>query len=99
VRVDASMKRLMTSCPRSAGTFFTGRSLTSLNPSAVSRISVISSGVRGSIPRRSFERRMEPAVRIVRVAKSQSLKVSKENRPALSFETLRLRDFCDFISP
>ena len=40
VRVDASMKRLMTSCPRSAGTFFTGRSLTSLKPSAVSRISV-----------------------------------------------------------
>src|SRR5207237_1035059 len=50
VRVDASMKRLMTSWPRSAGTFFTGRSLTSLKPSAVSRISVISSGVSGSMP-------------------------------------------------
>src|ERR1044071_9564510 len=63
VRVDASMKRLMTSCPRNAGTFFTGRSLTSLNPSAVSRISSISSGVRGSMPRRSFERRAEVGVR------------------------------------
>src|SRR2546425_3964800 len=55
VRVDASMNRLMTSWPRSAGTFFTGRSLTSLKPSAVSRISVISSGVSGSMPRRSLE--------------------------------------------
>src|SRR5687768_16196636 len=64
VRVDASMKRLMTSCPRNAGTFFTGRTLTSLNPSAVSRISSISSGVRNSMPRRSFERRAEVGVRI-----------------------------------
>src|SRR2546428_5268338 len=55
VRVDASMKRLMTSCPRSAGTFFTGRSLTSLKPSAVSRISVISSGESCSMPRRSLD--------------------------------------------
>ena len=55
VRVDASMKRLMTSCPRSAGTFFTGRSLTSLNPSAVSRINSISSGSSASMPRRSLD--------------------------------------------
>src|SRR5437773_10426850 len=55
VPVDASMKRLITSCPRSAGTFFTGRSLTSLKPSAVSRISVISSGESCSMPRRSLD--------------------------------------------
>ena len=59
VRVDASMKRLMTSCPRSAGTFLTGRSLTSLKPSAVSRMRVISSGVSGSMPRRSLVRSEE----------------------------------------
>ena len=64
VRVDASMKRLMTSCPRSAGTFFTGRSLTSLNPSAVSRMSVISSGERDSMPRRSLVRSDEAVARI-----------------------------------
>src|SRR5437868_14480054 len=63
VRVDDSMKRLMTNCPRSAGTFFTGRSLTSLNPSAVSRISVISSGERNSMPRRSLVLRAEVAAR------------------------------------
>src|SRR5438477_3583052 len=65
VRVDGSMKRLMTSCPRSAGTFFTGRSLTSLKPSAVSRINVISSGVSGSMPRRCLVRSEEVAARIV----------------------------------
>src|SRR5436309_157700 len=59
VRVDASMNRLITSCPRSAGTFFTGRSLTSLKPSAVSRMRLISSGVSGSMPRRSLERSPE----------------------------------------
>ena len=64
VRVDASMKRLMTSCPRNAGTFFTGRSLTSLNPSAVSRISSISSGRRGSMPRRSLDFSEEVEVRM-----------------------------------
>src|SRR5260221_3377025 len=57
VRVDASMKRLMTSWPRRAGTFFTGRSLTSLKPSAVSRMREISSGESGSMPRRSLLRR------------------------------------------
>src|SRR5205823_5310815 len=62
VRVDASMKRLMTSCPRSAGTFFTGRSLTSLKPSAVSRMRVISSGVSGSMPRRSLVRSPEARI-------------------------------------
>src|SRR5262249_13093998 len=64
VRVDASMKRLMTSCPRSAGTFFTGRSLTSLKPSAVSRMRLISSGERGSMPRRSWVRSEEVLARI-----------------------------------
>src|SRR5436190_18043316 len=63
VRVDASMKRLMTSCPRNAGTFFTGRSLTSLNPSAVSRMRVISSGERNSMPRRSLVRSDEAVAR------------------------------------
>src|SRR6266849_6130669 len=64
VRVDGSMKRLMTSWPRSAGTFLTGRSLTSLKPSAVSRISVISSGESGSMPRRSLVLRADVAARI-----------------------------------
>src|SRR5690349_20308552 len=65
VRVDASMKRLITSWPRKAGTFLTGRSLTSLKPSAVSRMSVISSGVSGSMPRRSLLRSAEDGVRIL----------------------------------
>ena len=44
VRVEASKKRLMTVLPRSVGTFLIGRSPTSLNDSAVSRISSISAG-------------------------------------------------------
>src|SRR6266851_4854872 len=64
VRVDASMKRLMTSWPRSAGTFLTGRSLTSLKPSAVSRTSVISSGESCSMPRRSLDLSDEVFARI-----------------------------------
>jgi hypothetical protein len=39
VRVEASKKRLTMVLPRSAGTFLMARSLTSLNGSAVSRIS------------------------------------------------------------
>src|SRR3954452_22776384 len=65
VRVDGSMKRLMTSCPRRAGTFFTGRSLTSLKPSAVSRMREISSGERGSMPRRSLDFSADVCVRIL----------------------------------
>ena len=38
VRVEASKKRLTIVLPRSAGTFLIGRSLTSLNGSAVSRM-------------------------------------------------------------
>jgi hypothetical protein len=38
VRVEASKNRLTMVLPRSAGTFLIGRSLTSLNGSAVSRI-------------------------------------------------------------
>ena len=41
VRVDASKNRLTIVLPRSAGTFLIGRSLISLNGSAVSRISRI----------------------------------------------------------
>src|ERR1051325_3272795 len=63
-RVEASMKRLMTSWPRRAGTFLTGRSETSLKPSAVSRIREISSGLRGSMPSRSFVRSEEVWARI-----------------------------------
>src|SRR5205085_2935999 len=70
VRVDASMKRLITSWPRSAGTFLTGRSLTSLKPSAVSRMRAISSGVRDSMPRRSLDLRAEDWVRIIERAES-----------------------------
>src|SRR4029077_11768429 len=44
--------------PRSAGTFLMGRRAMALIDSAVSSRSVISSGVRGSIPRRSVERRL-----------------------------------------
>ena len=43
VRVEASKKRLTMVLPRSAGTFLIGRSLTSLNGSAVSRMSWICS--------------------------------------------------------
>src|SRR5258706_874334 len=46
VRVDASKKRLNTLLPRSSGTFFTSRSVTPANDSAVSRI--CSSTSRGS---------------------------------------------------
>ena len=42
VRVEASKKRLMTVRPRSVGTFLIGRSATSRNDSAVSRMSSIS---------------------------------------------------------
>src|SRR5437016_5214275 len=71
VRVEASMNRLMTSCPRSAGTFFTGRSLTSLKPSAVSRMRVISSEASVSMPSRSFDFSEEVCVRMLPVAGSR----------------------------
>jgi hypothetical protein len=54
VRVDASKNRLTIVCPRSAGTFLIGRSLISLNGSAVSRMSWICWDVRGSSARRSL---------------------------------------------
>ena len=56
VRVDASKKRLTIVLPRSAGTFLMGRSETSLNTSAVSRMSRICSGVMCSSPVRSLPR-------------------------------------------
>ena len=58
VRVEASKNRLTTIRPRSAGTFLIGRWPIALMDSAVSRRRVISSGVRGSIPTRSLERRL-----------------------------------------
>src|SRR6185295_13774358 len=60
VRVDASKNRLTMVLPRSAGTFLMGRSLTSLNGSAVSRMSRIWSALRGSRPTRSFSRAGTP---------------------------------------
>src|SRR5438128_7337007 len=54
VRVEASKKRLTIVLPRSAGTFLMGRSDTSLNGSAVSRMRRIWSGERRSRPIRSF---------------------------------------------
>src|SRR2546430_4258814 len=56
VRVDASKNRLTMVLPRSAGTFLIGRSLTSLNGSAVSRMSRIWSAPSGSRPTRSLPR-------------------------------------------
>src|SRR5207253_10791313 len=56
VRVDASKNRLTMVLPRSAGTFLIGRSLTSLNGSAVSRMSRIWSALSGSRPTRSLPR-------------------------------------------
>src|SRR5436190_8186926 len=53
VRVDASKKRLMTVLPRRAGTFFTSRLEISLKCSAVSKMPMISAGVRSRIPSRS----------------------------------------------
>ncbi len=54
VRVEASKKRLTIVLPRSAGTFLIARSLTSLNGSAVSRMSWICSRLSGSRPTRSL---------------------------------------------
>src|SRR5262249_54481091 len=54
VRVEASKKRLMTVFPRSVGTFLICRRFTSRKVSAVSRMKLISSGVRSAIPRRSL---------------------------------------------
>ena len=54
VRVEASKKRLTIVLPRSVGTFLIGRSLISLNGSAVSRISRICSALSGSSPSRSL---------------------------------------------
>ena len=55
VRVDASKKRFTTIRPRRAGTFLICRWPIDRIDSAVSRISVISSGERVSIPRRSLD--------------------------------------------
>src|SRR5437867_3850757 len=54
VRVEASKNRLTIVLPRNAGTFLMGRSDTSLNGSAVSRIRRIWSGERCSSPTRSL---------------------------------------------
>src|SRR6476661_1218267 len=54
VRVEASKNRLTMVLPRSAGTFLIGRSLTSLNGSAVSRMRRIWSALSGSRPTRSL---------------------------------------------
>src|SRR4249920_1704543 len=56
VRVEASKKRLTIVLPRSAGTFLIGRSLTSLNGSAVSRIRRSWSALSDSRPTRSLPR-------------------------------------------
>src|SRR5215210_3021603 len=56
VRVEASKNRLTIVLPRSAGTFLIGRSLTSLNGSAVSRMRRIWSALMLSRPTRSFPR-------------------------------------------
>src|SRR5919112_3992228 len=56
VRVEASKKRLTIVLPRSAGTFLMARSLTSLNGSAVSRMSWICPELSGSRPTRSLPR-------------------------------------------
>src|SRR5262249_7141643 len=66
VRVEASKKRLTTIRPRNAGTFLMGRRPMALIDSAVSSRSVISSGVSGSIPRRSLERRLATVTRLGR---------------------------------
>src|SRR5215213_6060574 len=52
VRVEGSKKRLKTLLPRSSGTFFTSRSVTPANDSAVSRICVRISRGRPSIESR-----------------------------------------------
>ena len=54
VRVEASKKRLTIVLPRSAGTFLMGRSETSLNGSAVSRMRRICSAESGARPTRSL---------------------------------------------
>src|SRR5262245_57639214 len=54
VRVEASKKRLMMVFPRNVGTFLIWRWFTSRKVSAVSRMRLISSGVRSAIPRRSL---------------------------------------------
>src|SRR5512138_1814250 len=56
VRVDASKKRLTMVLPRRAGTFLIGRSLTSLNGSAVSRMRRIWSALSASRATRSLPR-------------------------------------------
>jgi hypothetical protein len=56
VRVLASKKRLTTVLPRSAGTFLTCREEISFIPTAVSRMSEISSADSSAIPTRSFVR-------------------------------------------
>src|SRR3954451_8039752 len=56
VRVDASKNKFTMVFPRRAGTFLIARSLTSLNGSAVSRISWICSALSGSSPTRSLPR-------------------------------------------
>src|SRR5215217_1200240 len=56
VRVEASKNRFTMVFPRSAGTFLIARSLTSLNGSAVSRMSWICSALSGSSPTRSLPR-------------------------------------------
>src|SRR4051794_11912413 len=56
VRVEASKNRLTMVLPRSAGTFLIGRSLTSLNGSAVSRMRRSCSALSASRPMRSFPR-------------------------------------------
>ena len=53
VRVEASKKRLMTVLPLRAGTFLTSREEISVNVSAVSRMPMISAGLRSRMPRRS----------------------------------------------
>src|SRR5918995_1268885 len=56
VRVEASKNRLTIVLPRSAGTFLIGRSLTSLNGSAVSRMRRSWAALSGSRPTRSLPR-------------------------------------------
>src|SRR6267378_2411634 len=54
VRVEASKNRLKTLLPRSSGTFFTSRSVTPANDSAVSRIWIRISRGRPSMERRCW---------------------------------------------
>src|SRR4051812_1991754 len=90
VRVEASKNRLTMVFPRSAGTFLMARSLTSLNGSAVSRMSWICSALSGSSPTRSLPRlgALTRSPRVLLQAKGVSRRAKRGGRNPSAFPLL-----------